>query len=362
MGRTSARQAVPTQSPAPSPINRGAYYQSAVTPGMVSQPQNIAAGTATGQGYTREQLRRLIEKDRRKKKKLMLLGIPGLLVVGSIVTLLLLLFVFSGLTPAEYKKQALVVHADVIKAIEGNEVPWETDYTADSYSSLCATIDANMEASLTTIETAKSTVSELKPPKEVMQLNRDLLIFYDNVESYVQREQAVFAFGKEWSAIWQEWVDTPYATKKLKDVSTAAEAVALFDQDIATIDSFTARLRALNPPPECKNMSDETIAKLQEERVLLDRLKRAQINYDVAAYNAAANDYDYFYQNTSSVMDALLDDLIDFYMEGARPDGAGQESAVAVGRHSGFRDSATSSRVPGNAALRLSFTVQHVIS
>jgi hypothetical protein len=221
------------------------------------------------------------------------------------------------LSPAEYKKQALLVHADVMKAIDGNEVNWEIDYNADSYSSLCATIDANMEASLTTIETAKSTVSELKPPKEVMQLNRDLLIFYDNAESYVQREQAVFAFGKEWSAIWQEWVDTPYATDKLNDVSTAAEAVALFDQDIATIDSFTSRLRAINPPPECKNMSDETISKLQEERVLLDRLKRAQINYDVAAYNAAANDYDYFYQNTSSAMDALLDDLIDFYMEGA---------------------------------------------
>jgi hypothetical protein len=314
--------AVPPSAPYQQPSAQTGQYpqQASAHPGSPAPPGAQYGGQAAarpGAYYTREQLRRLIEEKRQKRKKLILIGIPGVIVIGCIVALILIFFVFGGgLSPEEYNRQAVEIHKEVLAELKNIELDWDSSAVSEEpfswwYGKLCTDVDEG----LTVLSTSSSSLNELKPPQESASLHEELVSYCQSVEEYMLRAETVFAFAKEWARIWEGWLDTPYAMDRIQENSTPAEAVALIDEDIAIIDDFVSQFNSLACPDNCQNMMDSTVSMLEEEKGLMERFKRALINIDINAYDAVLSDYEYYDNTIEDRIIKLWDDLDAFRNE-----------------------------------------------
>ena len=242
------------------------YYSTQLT-----QPAFAPSGTA----YTRQDIQRMLEEDKRKKK-ILLIGLPGLAVVVGAIVALLFLFVFAGgLSPEEYREQAAEIHGQVAKSFILMDSTWTAaDVDLDlAYSEGYNALKEEAGTALSEVKAAQVQLNEIKPPDELEALHNDLITFYADAESYLVRADPVFKFVSELMAILEDWGDRPWAVERLTDNSTPAEVIALMDEDLATLDAYIAQFEGLGTPPECENMRAETINCFVEGKGIIERIK-----------------------------------------------------------------------------------------
>jgi hypothetical protein len=309
----AAQRASVTATPYTAREREPAPVQGQGLPGAQRQAVPVAG---TSYYVSREQLRRLIEEDRRRRK-ILLISIPAALSICAAVFLLLFFFVFrKGMSPEEYKKEALGVHDGVISKLQQVENKWNrSDYSDKPFSWWCDELRDEFTAVGTVIDQAVEELQELQPPEQYTSLASEALSYYEETADYAARAVAVFAFAGEWARIWEEWVETPFASDNVRENMTPADAVALIDQDIACIDQVTKRFQALNPPAECCNMQDGVLSLIQEQRSLFDRLKRSIINGDIDAFEVLCADWDSFDASAVERIVKLWDDMYSFHDE-----------------------------------------------
>jgi predicted RNA-binding Zn-ribbon protein involved in translation (DUF1610 family) len=307
-----------TTPPAPYGDGTAQYsggYRQAGYP-QYQQPGRPPIASPTGQAYNRVQLRRLIEEDKRKRKKILFISIPAFLVVGCIIALLLMFLVFGGLSPEEYKQKANQINSKAMAEFDIIEHDWDrSDVNDDPYSVGYEKLTGDVQLAVPVLQEAQTELNALQPPKETAALHEELSIFYDNMSEYLDRAEPVFTFAKEWSRIWESSFDKPVAMENVKSTSSPAEVVALMDQDIATVSGVIAEFNALNPPADCKNMATGVVSLLGEQKGLMERMKTAVINYDPDAYDAVLADWDIYDSTVTDKIHKLWDDLNSFRNE-----------------------------------------------
>lgn len=269
--------------------------QQPVQPYHSTQPQQSAVAPS-GTAYARQDIQKMLEEDKRKKK-ILLIGLPSLAVVVGAIAALLFLFIFGGgLSPEEYKEQALEVHGQVTDSFMVMDGTWTAaDVDLDlSYSEGYSALNEESGTALSEVKAAQAQLNEIKPPGELETLHNDLMTFYTDAENYMGRADPVFKFVSEWSAIMEDWDEKPWAVDRLTEDSTPAEVIALMDEDLATMDGCISQFEALETPLECETMKSEAINYFIEYKGMMERMKRALINYDMVAAEVAYNDMEAF--------------------------------------------------------------------
>ena len=259
----------------------------------------------------------MLEEDKRKKK-ILLIGLPGLAVVVGAIVALLFLFVFAGgLSPEEYREQAAEIHGQVAKSFILMDSTWTAaDVDLDlAYSEGYNALKEEAGTALSEVKAAQVQLNEIKPPDELEALHNDLITFYADAESYLVRADPVFKFVSELMAILEDWGDRPWAVERLTDNSTPAEVIALMDEDLATLDAYIAQFEGLGTPPECENMRAETINCFVEGKGIIERIKRALINYDLVAAEVAFDDMEVFANTYEDRLDMAWQEIDAFQEE-----------------------------------------------
>ncbi len=272
----------------------------------------------SGRAYSRSEIQRLIAERKKRLRKRLLIFIPAGLAVAGIVVLLLVLFVFGGgMSPEKYRERAGDIHGEVMSGFQKIDTDWiSAEYNEEiDFSEAYESLKLSTEEASTDIAEAYQELSALKPPQEMAGLHEELLAYYDTVMIYTDHAEGVFQFVSEWSKIVEEWSSKPWATEKVAENTTPAEIIAYLDEDISSLEACIAQFKALPVPEGFQSMLDDTVKLEDEGRSIIERIKRALINYDDVAFEAASRDMEVFQNSYADKTMAIWEPVMDFREE-----------------------------------------------
>jgi hypothetical protein len=280
-----------------------------VAPPQYQQPTTaqIAYSPTTGQPFDRGVLQRRLAEKKRKRNRLLKIGVPivVLLLAVGIFLPLWFLVINKGMSVEEYQRQATLIHARVIDPMNQLDEDWDTRNWEDEslsfmYGELLNEIDVLEE----TLGTAKSDLSSLKRiPKEAQGVQGDLLAYYDELLVTLTDMRVMFNYLEQSNKVVKEWQDTPSLFGELGDDPSRAQVISALQYEVEQDSTYMNRISSLNPTdPEVKAINDGLVGLLNERIVVNTGLKEAMVNYDYNTFVAYADQYETDYDT----MDATL--------------------------------------------------------
>ena len=281
-------------------------------PAMPAAGQALASGF-NEQGYNRDQIRELLQKDKARKKKFLMIGLPvGIIVIGAIA-LILVLFVFGGgISPEQYKKKALEIHKPVMEELNGVNSEGDIDGISQASDALRAlfTESANgMEDAIPLFEDAEIEIENLKAPESLLSLKDELSAYYRALADYYRASIGAFNFVAAWYSIWEEYLNFSASFDKVRSNMTNAQVAALLNEDISKIAGFISQFQSLTVPAEYQSTIDRTVALISEDKAVLEKYKASYTNSDEKAWDAAQNAQQSFNDQWDSKVDTIFQDL-----------------------------------------------------
>lgn len=148
--------------------------------GLPNARRQGVSTAGTSYYVNREQLRRMIEEDRRRRK-ILLISIPAALSIYAAVFLLLFFLVFhKGMSPEEYKKEALGIHEGVVAKLQHVENKWNrSDYSDKPFSWWCDELRDEFTTVGSVIDQAVKELQGLQPPEQCTSLASEALSYYE---------------------------------------------------------------------------------------------------------------------------------------------------------------------------------------
>jgi hypothetical protein len=266
------------------PLVSGQINAATAGTAAVGAPSQFPHQTPNRQGYpTREELRRMVIEKQAKRKKLLLFGIPALVVVFGATFALLFLFVFGGgMSSDEYRNQVGEKHNNVVLALKEVDQEWLwADVSEEPYSECYPTVQVCVDDAASTIAEAQAALAEIKPPQEVSALHEELAAYYGDVDAYLTRADVVLSFLTNWYAVTEKANDYSYAIDQYDGNPNVAPAefIGWMDTDIAALNGFLQQASELEAPEECQALTQEYIAMLQDELDIMERIKRVSLSF-----------------------------------------------------------------------------------
>ncbi len=268
---------------------------------LSSEPPKPGAltGHSGGQSraYSREEIRRMVEEDKRKRAKVLKIGIPACIAVIAIVALVLIFFVFgTGMTSQKYKNKVLALHTPVLDSLINADAVWDAgDATSDPGLTWLPGFGTALGEAGPNAQAAIDGMDALRTPDQISQLHDDLLSFYNAVKDYSSTGEAFCSFEVAFFAIYNDYKQRQGAAAPT-DIANTAQTNALIDQEIVMTNSYIARLQALAVPPGCQSSVDMMLSLMNKENALYQTLKSTSstnsMMADINAYSAAYQEFE----------------------------------------------------------------------
>lgn len=251
-------------------------------------------------------------ESRGKLKKVLLIGIPSLVVIAGIVVALLFLFVLGkgGMSAEEYREQVIPLHEEVQAVLGEMEPLWDMDETPDvmviDYYTEWESINQDLKDA---VAAAQLQPEEFEPPQNATSVNEELLAYYLDIQEFSDAFAGATAYMKEQIAIMDEWNQIPYAISDSSSATTVEELISLLQQDIDGFDAVIGRLRALEVPQEMQEVNQLCIQKLELQKQFFVEFQSAMVQGDQARMDEMANE-----EVSTIVEDAsMLANLYDYF-------------------------------------------------
>lgn len=264
----------------------------------------------SGRIYTWEYLQWLVEQDRRRRRKMLILGIPSLVcILAGVAVLLVFLLGGSGISEDDYKDKASSLQNEVVLELNRLEGEWDKSNLVGDIARLeeFETLISCCEDALRETKEAPAELEKVDYPKTAASLQNELLDFYREAESTLDRMMNIFLYMKDAQKLLDSWLNEPWATESLPEEFNKLDVIKCIDKDISRYKQYSDKLLTLEPSGEAKLINDALVEEMNGMKDWLERLKMAILSYDLRTCEQLFKEYDDYVAKFEDKMLEIMD-------------------------------------------------------